>query len=611
MALCEHGHHYLQGVTSDSGLARANNRVRQALSVCVAWMSLSGLAAAQTPPTSPIVSSLLEVAATRAIDDDPTWQALSAWTGESPRKAVSSAIRAIWSSGNPCVAPARYLWLQSQLNAPELPVLACPEFAEFLDRAPADQIALVFASENFSQPSSALGHLFIRLSGRRAGETVEVQHSVSFFAEAGGWNLPALAVRSLITGMRGHFALGPFAEQQVQYLEREGRSLWIHNLTLEPERRLLVLAYLLELRDRKMTYYFHRNNCATVIDQVLTVAAGSGRALSLWVSPKDVIKRAVSLGVVSETSILAPPRWIGSALAATLGDTAASTVYLAMRRGDQINSDQMSPDVAGLRLALAEVSLPFMALDDSRRRLAEQEVRMGQSRQHGVLAPSAEKEPARTPADSQIAVGWRDTPEGQMATLSVRPASHGLEDDNRAYWSESELLLFDAEFVQPLQADGGPALNRLSLFSARSRVPRREVFGGRSIDFGLVLERRPQHGAGLELRLQGGAGLTKRWTEDVDVYLGVHGGARTSPGAGVVFLGASGSLIVREVFSMKTVVDWRASVASKATLPIEWDLRVSQSKFLGGSWSIHADWAYTRHSRRTATSHGLRVKRLF
>ena len=112
-----------------------------------------------------------------------------------------------------CRFPARDFWLRKQLNLPEVSYSHCLDFKEFLDKAPADKISLVYASENISQASSMMGHTLLKISGKNS-HNFFVEHGVSFYTEVKGFNLPKIIYDSIIVGKKGYFALSPFYEKK-------------------------------------------------------------------------------------------------------------------------------------------------------------------------------------------------------------------------------------------------------------------------------------------------------------------------------------------------------------------------------------------------------------
>lgn len=110
----------------------------------------------------------------------------------SPREELLQTIAYLYgpqSAEAVCRFPARYAWLQAEAGLPLLPLDHCTELQELMTRAPADTLSLVFASENLSQPSSMMGHLFLKTSGHTA-DGRKVEHAISFFTDAGTINLP-------------------------------------------------------------------------------------------------------------------------------------------------------------------------------------------------------------------------------------------------------------------------------------------------------------------------------------------------------------------------------------------------------------------------------------
>ncbi len=211
-----------------------------------------------------------------------------------------------------CRFPARYLWLKRQLALPALPALpveACEDLAEFKARAPIDTLSLVFASETLSHPSSMMGHLFLKLSGRVADSSVR-EHAVSFFTEPVSLNLPKVLYDSLVGGMKGFFTLGPYQQQIENYIGNESRNLWEFPVRLKPEGLELLQAHLIELRQVEFTYYFQRYNCATLVKHVLAVAEPAIlEHKDLWTTPKDVVRAAQDVGMLETANALIAARW--------------------------------------------------------------------------------------------------------------------------------------------------------------------------------------------------------------------------------------------------------------------------------------------------------------
>lgn len=181
----------------------------------------------------------------------------------------------------------------------------CSDLQEFFARAPADRLDLMFASEGLSQPATMIGHSFLRLTGQRAnGE--EVEHGVTFFTEAGGYNLPKLLVERMVLGKPGFFALSPFKEEWGRYLLSEQRALWSYTLKLDQDQIRLIQMHLQELKQVQLTYFFQSYNCATLLQHVLGLSGQLPPHQNWWSTPKDVVQAAAEAGLIESVSVEQP-----------------------------------------------------------------------------------------------------------------------------------------------------------------------------------------------------------------------------------------------------------------------------------------------------------------
>ncbi|MDX1453513.1 MAG: DUF4105 domain-containing protein, partial [Oleiphilaceae bacterium] len=158
-------------------------------------------------------------------------------------------------------------WLSYRLSVP-LPQANCPELEEFRHRAPVDSVILAYSSENLMQASSMMGHVFLKLEGRDSGGVMRA-HSVSYFTEIQGINVPKIIFDSLVVGKQGFFALTPYSEKLHYYLAGEQRNVWEYQLKATPQQLALLHDHLWELKQTRFTYFFDDYNCATLLSYLL------------------------------------------------------------------------------------------------------------------------------------------------------------------------------------------------------------------------------------------------------------------------------------------------------------------------------------------------------
>jgi hypothetical protein len=229
-----------------------------------------------------------------------------------------------------CRFPARFFWIKSELglNDSIFPHIRCPEFEEYLNRAPAQKIYLVFVSENVSQPSSMMGHVFLKLSGYDY-KSNHVEHAVSFYTIIDTINIPLLLFKSTVTGMNGFFSLLPYSEQVKRYLEVEDRNVWEYELDLSEKNKMLIYYHIWELKDLQMKYFFTGYNCATVIYDILSLSSENFLKNNnrLWITPKDVVKEAYRNNLIVGTKLIPSDKWNIRMLSEALDSDSIDYIY--------------------------------------------------------------------------------------------------------------------------------------------------------------------------------------------------------------------------------------------------------------------------------------------
>ncbi len=229
-----------------------------------------------------------------------------------------------------CKFPARFFWIKSELNLDDdiFPHVQCAEFEEYLKKAPADEISLVFVSENVSNPSSMMGHVFLKLSGYNYKSNY-VEHAVSFFTIIDTINIPLLILKSTITGMNGFFSLLPYSEQVKRYLEVEDRNVWEYELDLSEKNKMLIYYHIWELKDLQMRYLFTGYNCATVIYNTLSLSSENFLKNNnrLWITPKDVVKETYRNNLIVGTKLIPSDKWNIRMLSEALDNDSIDYIY--------------------------------------------------------------------------------------------------------------------------------------------------------------------------------------------------------------------------------------------------------------------------------------------
>lgn len=580
----------------------------------------------------PVWQALLHLHDGRPQIDDPAFlRSAPAFSAAAEWQATRVALTGPDAEAEVCRMPARYLWLRAQGAVGELPLSGCTDWQDFSGRAPASRISLVFASENPAQPSSMMGHLFFKLEGRRAdGE--EVAHALSFYTDAGTWNLPRLLYESLVTGKPGWFALGPYDETVRHYVAGEGRTLWEYALALTPQQTTLLQAHLLELRSARIRYLFQDHNCATLVRDLLRIVqpdAAASAPASPWITPRRVLREQTVRGNPRADRVYTPAAWrvrtlrggldraqIEQALEAVrgagqpLGDAAHET------RGPATDTTDLLPtDLNGLQAL--EFTRAWAGLELARGRLGPAQwqrlntaidARRAARPADESLAVDAQMDPSRTPPEARWSLGRerRGTRDGW--SLRLMPVSHALEDDHRHRLGESALQLFDLGLR--LEADR-LRLQHLVVYGVTSLLPHDALAGGWSGRFALgwLPQARADRGTAVAASVEGALGKTLRVHPDIDIHalagagLGLRGGPWLSwqPEAGVT---------VREVGGLKTLLRWRRESRPDGHRPAATQWQWTQMLALQPDWQLGLDIVRLDQDGRRQRRFGLHLTHL-
>lgn len=333
-------------------------------------------------------------------------------------------------------------------------IYQCEDFREFTQQAPIEKVDLVFAAEKISEPPSAMGHVFLKLSGYNKKLKSEVFHSISFFTQTEGVALPALAFGSLLTGRKGFYTLSPYSTQEELYLLNERRNLWEYRLNLNQEQKLRLSLYLFELRSRKLRYFFHYRNCATVILNVLQVALPELKNPSLmWVTPLDVLRLLKKNNLILERRFRPTPEWIMQKLYLSHGLSKKHITAIKSEKLNRLDDLSKSEKSRFTYYKIAQNYYQFKRETNRQTNVSEETLlNLTAKMNHGFDEFSLNlqdfKGPEASKPDSQISLGYFTEKGGLEGPISIfLPLSHTILDHNFNYMGESELKIASLSFL--------------------------------------------------------------------------------------------------------------------------------------------------------------------
>ena len=461
-----------------------------------------------------------------------------------------------------CRFPARYYFLTSQLGYPKDLLKNCKELEEFKTRAPFDKVYVVFASENISIPTSMMGHIYFKMAGENQNK-IFFQHAISFYTDIVGWNFPKLVLDSLVFGKDGFYALGPSEPLKNNYLLEEGRNVWEYELNFSETEKELIQNHLFELKNIRLSYYFHSFNCATLINQIVLIAKPEEKKpIYGWVTPLDVVRFITRNKLIKTQTVTLSNRWeIKSLLDST--DFSKTDLEVIKRNDEKILLDHVQDNINQHNYKIIEFSRAYNEYLFDEKKLSEErreKFKLGigeylvQNYPDTHLDLSQYKNPGKTKSTAQVIVGFGNEKNQGVGKITWLPASHMLEDDSSNYISESELQLSRITLAYN-DKKKNYYIDEFNIYSATSLQPSDEFTGGLSGKFRLsyrtyfdskMIQKR-------SALIAGSLGKTYRLHQDLDFFglLGLNSIMENTP---LLAPDLEVGFVVREIFNMKTIM---------------------------------------------------------
>lgn len=509
-----------------------------------------------------------------------------------------------------CRFPARQAWLAEQLHLPVADLTHCTALSEFLIKAPADHISVVYASENLSSASSMMGHVLIQLSGLNA-QHQPVDHAVSFFTEVKGINLPKIMYDSIIAGKSGYFSLSPLRDKIDYYAKKEQRNIWTYQIKLTDTQRRLIQLHLWELKQTPLEYFFHTYNCATFTNFILSITGNSTLYQAHgWKTPLDTVKLIHDAGLVQSTTFYPSNRARIRIFSEDQPLAWRRQIKAAITTTDLSLLPPSQNDVETFRtLKTAQAYADYLNekqhIDSATWRTVSDNIHAKQSTlsQDYQFDLSQYKNPLLTPKDSQWYSGLSYFNNKTYLRLGGFAAAHSIEDDNRQSMSENELRLGDLSIlISP--SDQTIRIDQFQLYRMASYVPFDTLTGGISGRFSIGYG--PQYDDQLQRHsstsLDGAAGLSLQMSPDILIY-GLAG-AGLGYGKQNVYMALNPELgiSINEIYGLKSIASIKSTYNSFGTGHQQYDAQWIQAIPLGKdhrlSFKYNYQWSNQKHDQQ-------------
>lgn len=497
-----------------------------------------------------------------------------------------------------CKYPARFFWLKHELNLSDadFPKPICPDFDEYLEKTNPKDLKLVFVSEQVKSPSSMMGHTFFKLEGNDKNGELR-QNAVSFFTVIDTYNIPYLILKSTITGMKGFFILSPYQTQKERYLQEEDRNIWEYDLTLSTYQKQLIYYHFWELKDIDITYLFTGFNCATIVDDMLGITDPDYKKdASLWVTPKDVIKKANTYKLLGRSTLIPSKTWELSMLNDSLTSEKVNTIQemVKNKKFEDIENFTYSNDETTKQLETMLISSYTDYLHDNQKVLSDIDAEeilklVSTQKEEYSIDLSKYKNPLKTFDDSQISFTYQNVDHHNGVKIDFLPASNTLYDDNREYFSESSLRIGE---LSVLLNNNHLSLDALNVFSMKSLIPWNSLTQNISADFTLNYEKHYTNSlSGYHaFNVSGGVGLTEKLHEDMLVYGLIDIGGAYGNQSLYPYIFPQFGFMIYEIFNMKSTIEYKYIFNQDNSHNGYHDLNFEQSFFIDKKYRIGATY---------------------
>lgn len=492
-----------------------------------------------------------------------------------------------------CRFPARFKWLSEKLhfNPSDYPKPKCTSYNEYKLKVPVNEIDLVFASENIISPSSMMGHVFIKLSGKDSRQNL-VEHAVTYFTVLDSINIPKIIYQNLFGGMEGLFALQPYRQIKNNYLKIENRNIWEYSLTLTSEQLEFIRAHIWELKDMDSSYFFGDYNCATITYLLLAMVFPEKlQPVPDWLSPLDVVKAIHEHNLVNSTEVVTSDHWKIHMMKDQVNSGFDPTVISGLKQNDVREVlGRQSP----IEKIYTQTYLHYLRDHDIEAYQIHQElydnidVMLSNDTQNYALDYSNYKDPVQTPGSQHLQVSYGQYQHDSFIGLAFLPAAVRLTDDQRQYFSTRELRMF--EVSARLFTNGKVKVDNLTLYAVKSLSPWNSITKSISGQWRLNAENHFDNMLNQHFVLNGSAGLgyTVNLSGDVSLSALYNVGVASNIKQTYLYHFPEITLQMDEIWDMKTIATLSSNFHMYNSGMRSDSLKVCQSYFQRKSSTFHA-----------------------
>lgn len=393
-----------------------------------------------------------------------------------------------------CKYPARFNWIKStfHLNDNLFPKPLCKELDHYLRSISAKKIYISFASENLKNPTSMMGHPFLKIEGNKNGHKIE--HSVTYFGDYGTENILKFYAKSITSGVKGIFLVEPYRKKLNFYNDEQKRTIWEFEINLNKEQINNLILHIWELYRIDVKYHFIFHNCVSALIDLLKVAGIDNIKSNILITPIEMIDEMHDMGYISNDVSLYPSYDYQFRIISNLTDDEKKKINEIVSDYDSFNKkiDGKNFQADANILFASKIALQAKSLDNSDQKqqyintISKIDERLKKLPKHNLRYDT--KNPFSRNRTSQVAVGYGREAHENVTKLEFYPVYNSFQNDNSNYLNEFELKLlsFESKYYQKSER---LRVDKINLLKIQSIIDSNEVIGGWSSGLNINFER--------------------------------------------------------------------------------------------------------------------------
>ncbi len=379
-----------------------------------------------------------------------------------------------------CRFPARYSWLQDQLNGVDFPTASCKKYEKVFNHIDPNSVTIVFPSAHINSPASMFGHTFLRINSSFNSKLLSYAVNYAADADESKENGVVFAIKGLIGGYDGKYSLLPYYDKLKEYRDSEQRDIWEYDLNLSKEETIRMFRHIWELNDIASAYFFFTENCSYNMLWLLEVARPSlhlREHFTYQVAPLETVHVAKEEQLIVSKSYRASKRNILLKYESLLGsEKSALVIDVIEGRVDIVNILKDKAISLDTKRYILEASVEYLEYQYGEgkvpkekylklfHRLTTFRAALGRGDELDIKTPPNPLDSHRA-ARVQMGVGVRD---GEaMGLLGIRPVYHSLDDSNYGFLRGTQIeflnILLSYDAAQKLEVEEATLLSIVSL----------------------------------------------------------------------------------------------------------------------------------------------------